>query len=95
MIQLTLFTIWVCFLTVVGSWFFELSFAVTFAFVTILIVFGHVITLDEDLKGGWNNPEGNKSIRNRSLLELVVKLFFSVVVWILVVRFPELSGYGI
>ena len=74
---------------------FDLSFAVSFAFVTLLIFFGHLVTLDEDLKGGWSNPDGDTKIRNTSLIELAGKLVFSIVVWCVVIAFPELSAYGI
>ncbi len=95
MIQFVVFSIWIFLLTILGSWLFELSFAVSFAFVTILIFLGHLVTLDEDLKGGWSNPEGNTRIRNTSLIELAAKLIFSIVVWYVVITFPELSMYGI
>lgn len=95
MIQFVVFWIWIFLLTILGSWLFELSFAVSFAFVTILIFFGHLVTLDEDLKGGWSNPDGDTKIRNTSLTELAAKLIFSIVVWYVVIAFPELSVYGI
>lgn len=95
MVQFVIFSVWICFLTFLGSWLFELSFAVSFAFVTVLIFFGHLITLDEDLKGGWCNPSGDTKIRNSSLIELTGKLVFSIVVWCVVIAFPELSVYRI
>jgi len=85
MIQFVVFSIWIFLLTILGSWLFELSFAVSFAFVTILIFLGHLVS----------NPEGNTRIRNTSLIELAAKLIFSIVVWYVVITFPELSMYGI
>ena len=43
---------------------------------------GHLITLDDEMRGGWSNPEGSRAVRGRSVLELFAKLFvFAVVGW--------------
>ena len=44
--------------------------------------FGHLVTLDDDMRGGWSNPEGSRAIWGRSVVELFAKLFvFAVVGW--------------
>jgi len=95
MIARVIFLIWISILTCLSSWFFELSFAISFAFVTVLIFLGHLITLDEDFKGSWSNPEGKSIILKQSIIELIIKLLFSVLVWWLVLSFPILHKYGI
>ena len=48
---------------------------------------GHFITLDEELPGGWSNPEGSRKIWYLSVGELLLKLAaFSVLVWGVYVR---------
>jgi hypothetical protein len=48
--------------------------------------FGHLITLDDDLKGGWSNPEGDRGVIGSSLAELAIKVLalaaVAVVVWV-------------
>ena len=41
--------------------------------------FGHLITIDDELPGGWSNPEGSRAIWRRSLVEMMLKmvLFFA------------------
>ena len=47
--------------------------------------FGHFITLNDELPGGWSNPENSRSIWYRSLGELLAKLLaFGVVLWVVV-----------
>lgn len=44
--------------------------------------FGHLITLDDDIRGGWSNPQGSRAVWGRSVAELFLKLFvFAVVGW--------------
>jgi predicted membrane metal-binding protein len=92
---LTLPIIWISFLTLFGSWAFDVSFAFSFAFVTVFLSIGHVISMDDDLKGGWNNPDGDRNIINRSICELLLKVIFSIITWWAVLSFPELSEYGL
>lgn len=43
---------------------------------------GHLITLDDDMRGGWSNPEGSRAVWGRSVVELFTKLLvFAVVGW--------------
>ena len=41
-------------------------------------LFGHLITLDDDIPGEWSNPEGSKKVWRNSLVELLVKLLLFV-----------------
>jgi len=43
---------------------------------------GHLVTLDDDARGGWSNPEGSTAIWRESLRHLAIKffVFLSVVV---------------
>jgi hypothetical protein len=34
---------------------------------------GHLVTLDDDMRGGWSNPDGSRAVAYRSLGELFVK----------------------
>jgi hypothetical protein len=44
--------------------------------------FGHLIALDDDMRGGWSNPEGSRAVWRRSVTELFAKLLvFAAVGW--------------
>ena len=47
-------------------------------------VFGHLVTLDDDLPGGWSNPDGDREIARASLVELGVKVLLLTVVLLVV-----------
>ena len=43
---------------------------------------GHLVTLDDDMRGGWSNPDGSRAVWWRSVLELFVKLVvFAIAGW--------------
>jgi hypothetical protein len=44
------------------------------AIVSALGVIGHLVTLDDDARGGWSNPDGEHALWRRSLLELGIKI---------------------
>ena len=47
--------------------------------------FGHFLTLDDELPGGWSNPESSRSIWYRSFGELLAKLLlFGAVLWVVI-----------
>ena len=44
---------------------------------------GHLITLDDDMRGGWSNPDGSRTIAYRSLAELGIKfVIFGALLWL-------------
>ncbi|WP_133406888.1 hypothetical protein [Parashewanella tropica] len=90
-----LFSVWIVVLTISGSWLFEVPVAFSFACVSTLVVIGHVVTFDEELKGGWSNPEGNPKIVKWSTIELICKILFSIIIWWLVLTYPYLSRFSI
>ena len=55
---------------------------------------GHFITLDDDMPGEWDNPEGSKRIWYGSLAELLIKEILLVVAGITYFSFPNLSSLG-
>ncbi|GAA0860352.1 hypothetical protein [Aliiglaciecola litoralis] len=93
--QVLIFSIWALILTLLISYFGEVSLAFSFACVTVFASVGHLISLDDDFKGGWGNPEGDRSIVLKSILELVAKIAFSVLTWWVVLSFPSVNQYGI
>jgi hypothetical protein len=47
--------------------------------------FGHLVTLDDDMPGGWSNPERSRAFWLRSLGQLAMKFaIFVGVVWLFV-----------
>ena len=94
MLQIITFTIWVLILCFAASYFFSVPYAVSFACISVLACIGHLITFDDDLPGGWSNPEGEKSIVHWSIIELCIKILFAIIVCWVVYTFPQLSEYG-
>jgi hypothetical protein len=45
--------------------------------------FGHLITLDDDMPGGWSNPGWSRSFWGKSLSQLAIKFaLFAGIVWL-------------
>jgi hypothetical protein len=42
--------------------------------------FGHLITIDDDFRGGFSNPDGDPEIQRSSLVELSIKFIVLVAV---------------
>jgi hypothetical protein len=46
---------------------------------------GHLVTLDDDMPGGWSNPDGLRAFWFESLVQLVIKIvIFGGVLWLFV-----------
>ena len=37
-------------------------------------VIGHLVTLDDDMPGGWSNPERSRALWSKSLAQLLIKI---------------------
>jgi hypothetical protein len=92
--QVAVLTLWVSLLCLIASAVWSVPYVVTFAWISVLACGGHLITLDDDLAGGWSNPDGEKSIVRWSLIELGLKVLFAILVWWLIYQFPGLKEYG-
>jgi len=55
---------------------------------------GHVVTLDDDMLGGWDNPDKDKKLWRGSLIELAVKAMMFAVVLIVLIWNPEIAKFG-
>lgn len=52
-------------------------------FVTGWAAMGHFVTLDDELPGGWSNPQGSKVVWYGSVAEFLVKAtIFAGLVWL-------------
>lgn len=48
---------------------------------------GHLVTLDDDVPGGWSNPADSRPYWYRSLRDLVLKfLLFGAFLWLLIAQ---------
>lgn len=74
---LTLVTIVVA---VALSLFWGVPYIFTFVGSATLVLGGHIVTLDDDLAGGWGNPDGEQSF---PWAELLTKLAVLVVLGLL------------
>ena len=82
----------ICCLVASAIW--SVPYVVTVAWLLVFACVGHFVTLDDDLSGGWSNPDGEKSIYRWSLFELGIKVVFAAAVWVLIYRFPGLKEFG-
>jgi hypothetical protein len=49
-------------------------------------VIGHLVTLDDDMPGGWSNPDRSRALWSKSLGQLAIKMvIFGGVLWLFVV----------
>lgn len=53
--------------------------------------FGHLITSDDDMRGGWSNPDGTRPF---PWVELLIKAVIFVALCIVAVAFPVVRGLG-
>lgn len=81
-------------IAIVLSLIFEIAYIYTVLGLLSWSCVGHFITLDDDMPGEWDNPEGSKRIWYGSLSELLTKVLLLLVVGIAYIRFPSLSSYG-
>jgi|HubBroStandDraft_2_1064218.scaffolds.fasta_scaffold697370_2 hypothetical protein len=45
--------------------------------------FGHLVTVDDDMAGGWSNPERSRSVWGKSLSQLAIKFaVFAGLLWL-------------
>jgi hypothetical protein len=48
-----------------------------------LVAFGHLVTVDDDMPGGWSNPGGSSALWSKSLVQLAIKCaVFVAVLWL-------------
>lgn len=46
---------------------------------------GHLVTLDDEMPGGWSNPDRSRAVWSKSLAQLAIKLaIFGGVLWLFV-----------
>jgi len=66
--------------------------------ITVLIILGwssigQLVTLDDDLPGGWSNPDGDPAITREAIIWLISTVAaFSVVFW-LMRTYPHIQDY--
>lgn len=54
--------------------------------ITGLAAMGHLVTLDDDMPGGWSNTEEDKKFWYSSLKELSIKIIVFIVLCILLIQ---------
>ena len=70
------------------SYFANIPYVYTITVLSILVFAGHLVTIDDDMKGGWSNPENSTSIWRSSKFELLVKFLVVVLMLIIILVFP-------
>lgn len=78
--------------------FLSLTFKVPYIYTIIWIlawsVFGHFITIDDDMPGGWENPDGDQKIWRLSWVEFAFKFVLLLVILYIAYAVPGLTKFG-
>ena len=66
--------------------------------ITLLIILGwsslgQLVTIDDDLPGGWSNPDGDPVVARQATLWLAATVAAFVLVFWLMLKFPHLQDY--
>jgi hypothetical protein len=56
------------------------------------VAIGHLVTLDDDMPGGWSNPGRSQALWFKSLGQLAIKVVVFVGVWWLFVTLQARAG---
>ena len=73
---------------------FDVPYLYTIIGLAIWAFVGHLVTLDDDARGGWSNQDGSRRFWRDSLFELFVKLLILVALLTVAATFPPLSTFG-
>ncbi len=66
--------------------------------ITLLIIIGwsalgHIVTIDDDLPGGWSNPDGDPAVARQAKVWLAVTVAAFFFVFWLMLKFPHVQDY--
>ncbi len=89
--RLFIFCIVVTVIAFALSLFAHIPYIYTFITVSALVFVGHLITLDDDLPGGWSNPDGDIPFPWK---ELLIKLAVLIGLLIILFKFPQIELWG-
>jgi len=76
------------------SWLFNVPYAVGLLGLLAWATLGHLVTLDDDMPGGWSNPEESKEIWRLSVAGLATKAGLLALVFWLVGQYPQIKEFG-
>ncbi len=80
---------------VVGlSLIFGVAYIYSLLGIAALVFGGHFVTLDDDVPGGWSNPESSEKLWHSSIKVALVKLVVLVGLAAPLFVFPGLEQYG-
>ncbi len=74
---------------------FGIAYIHSFLAIITWASFGHLITLNDDWPGGWNNPKKSKSFWRSSLVAMVLKFVVLILIMNLIWKYPVVSSYGV
>lgn len=76
------------------SFFANVPYIYTILGISAWVSIGHLVTLDDDMPGGWSNPENSANIWRSSKLELLIKFSVSLGILTIMSMFPSITEYG-
>ena len=75
------------------SYFANVPYIYTILGFSIWMFIAHLVTLDDDMKDGWSNPENLTKIWKSSKLELFIKFLVVITLLIILFAFPSLKEF--
>jgi len=75
------------------SYFLHIPYFYTLLGVSIWIFVSHLITIDDDMKDGWNNPDNSKDIWKHSKAELLIKFLIVILLLLISFIFPNIKQF--
>ena len=76
------------------SWMFSVPYAIGLLGLLAWATIGHLVTLDDEMPGGWSNAEESRKVWRLSLAGLVAKAGALVLLFWFVGQFPQLKEFG-
>lgn len=88
------FTLFIVCLTIGLSVFAGIAYIYTLCGLAAWTAFGHLITLDDDMPGGWSNPFDDRKFWHNSLVIMAIKFLVFAILIKITLSFPSLTQYG-
>ena len=89
--NIILWLLFIAIIVLVLSILADIPYIISILGLSIWSLLGHLVTLDDDMPGGWGNPEGSKKIWTHSKKELFIKLLIAIGIYALIAIFPGIK----
>ena len=77
---------------IVVSYFAKVPYIYTLLGIATWVLIGHLITMDDDMEGGWSNLDRKRTIWDQSKRTLLLKFLFVILLLIILFAFPSIKN---